>query len=125
MSALEDYFVLVIPHDSDPYNAILELPSRDSTKFYAALQVACKGVVGLPIEHVRVFTDFSGGRDYKYLDMFVNGDGHILRPALPLNVRATAIYRHNVLYHEPGKYKAEDMPAIVGHAVLFEERVWS
>jgi len=49
--------------------------------------------------------------------MLVNEEGHILKPPLPLNARATFIY------HANGKSQGRDMrgaPLICGNVVLFE-----
>ena len=121
---LQDYCVMMIPHDAEPYVAVWQLPKRESLMFHAALRLAVSQVTGDPVERVRVFADFYGGKKYSYLDMFVNEEGGIEPDPLPVNVAATAIYRFNVLFHEPGKVEAEDMPVIFGHAVLFEKRVW-
>lgn len=123
MNPDRDYVVKVMPVDDEPYMAVWSLPDRDSPRFHSALKEHVGKVTGLPMEHVRVFTDFNGGAEFKYLDMFVNELGHIMRPPLPLNSVATAIYQHNVRYHEPNT-PHDDMPTIVGPAVLFEEIVW-
>lgn len=56
-----------------------------------------------------------------YREMYVDEMG-VLK-GLPLNVRATEIYRNNVLVHEPGQHDPEDMPWIAGDAVLFDRRI--
>jgi len=88
----------------------------------AALRDLIEPITGAPMEHVTVFTDFKGGSDYKYGDMFVNELGKWKN--LPRNEAATIIYRRNTLYHEPGKYDPEDLDCILGPAVLFEAKVW-
>ena len=88
------------------------------------LKAIVEPITGYPMEHVRVFADFSGGTSYRYLDMFVNELGLITEPQLPRNEAATAIYRRNTLIHEPGKYHPEDLDWIAGPAVLFEKIVW-
>jgi hypothetical protein len=92
---------------------------------YRALKDVIEPITGAPMEHVRVFGDFNGGANYRYLDMFVNELGHLSEPPLPRNEAATLIYRRNVLYHEPGKYDPEELPWIAGPAVLFEKIVWN
>lgn len=67
------------------------------------------------IEHVSVLHD---GRPR---DMFVDGDGH--QKGMPRNERATAIYRTYAMSRNPGG-DPEDLPSIVGPAVLFTKRVW-
>ena len=91
---------------------------------YQNLRALIEPITGEPMEHVRVWSDFKGGTDYKYLDMFVNELGRIMDPPLPRNEAATAIYRRNVLYHEPGRYDPEELDWIAGPAVLFEQLVW-
>jgi len=58
-----------------------------------------------------------------YTDMFVDEIGML--KGLARNEQATAIYRANVLEHEPNPPDPEDMPAIYGTAVLFGRKVWS
>lgn len=108
-----------LPHETRE----VELPD-DATGNYAALRQLVEPITGEPMEHVRVFADFTGGTAYKYLDMFVNELGHLSSPPPPRNEAATLIYRRNTLFHEPGKHHPEDMPDIVGPAVLFEREVW-
>jgi hypothetical protein len=67
------------------------------------------------LEHVLVYWDG------KYLDMFVDENG--LAQGLPRNEFATRIYRNNIMTHEPG-VTAEELPFIVGDAVLLSERLW-
>lgn len=67
-------------------------------------------------EHVTVWYDS------RYLDMFVDETG-VLKE-LPMNMRATAIYRANVQAHEPNPEPEDEMPFIAGNAVLFLEKVW-
>lgn len=75
-----------------------------------------------PIEHVTVFWSFDDGDEPRYLDAFVCEEGHRLR--LPLNKKATEIYRNNVRVHCPSEYEPVTMPYIAGTMVLFEEKVW-
>lgn len=70
---------------------------------------------GRDFERVNVF------HEGKYTDMFVDDSGML--DGLPINEVATAIYRNNVLTHEPGT-RAEDLPEIRGNAVLFSRKVW-
>jgi hypothetical protein len=124
MNDTHDYCVLIIPVDEEPYNAVWTLPRHDSPRFYPALRDHIQAVTGEPLERVNVFADFFGGKDFRYLDMFVNERGHLYEPPLPRNETATRIYQNNVLVHEPGKHRVEELPTIVGPAVLFEEKVW-
>jgi len=73
-----------------------------------------------PLEHVSVL--YRGER----CDMFVSELGHVElthRPRLPINPRATAIYRRAWLEAHP-EDNPDDLPAIAGVAVLFHRRVW-
>lgn len=56
----------------------------------------------------------------KALDMFVDENGQ--SNGLSHNAKATEIYRNNAV-KRMGK-KTEDLPDIVGIAVLFDRRVW-
>ena len=125
---LRDCTVMIIPPDDGFYYAVWSLPEADEgSELYKALKFKVEEVTGEPMEHVNVFTRFFPRMPHdkaRYLDMFVNGNGHITDPKLPLNQFATDIYQNNVLYHEPGRFKPGDLPVIVGPAVLFEEKVW-
>lgn len=121
---MRDWVVMIIPPDEEPYNTIWELPASGHTPDrYMALRAKVEEITGKPMEHVNVFHGFQSGT-LRYLDMFVNENGHLMEPPLPLNPLATAIYRNNVLLHEPGRYRVDDLPTIVGPAVLFEDKVW-
>lgn len=75
---------------------------------------------GEPLEHVTVLHD--GERR----DMFVSEFGHMAltwRAPLPINDRATVIYRHNWLTQHPG-VDPETLPNIAGTAILFARWVW-
>ena len=74
-----------------------------------------------PIEHVTVFWSFDG-EEPRYLDAFVCENGIIV--GLPVNRKATEIYRNNVRVHDPAEYDPARMSVIVGTMVLFEEKVW-
>lgn len=66
------------------------------------------------IEHVNVFWEG------KYMDMFVDEDGH--RKRLPVNIWATKIYWNNTIVHQP-ELADELTEMIVGDAVLFKKGV--
>ncbi len=53
-------------------------------------------------------------------DMFIDETGQL--KGLPLNVAATAIYRNYSIKKRGAD--AEDLPTIVGAAVLFHRRIW-
>jgi hypothetical protein len=121
---MRDWLVMIIPPDDEPYNAVWELPDTDKpNELYRALKAKVEDITGPPMEHVNVFSNFQFG-EFRYRDMFVNELGHLTDPKLPLNRLATAIYRNNVLTHEPGRFQADELPTIVGAAVLFEGKVW-
>lgn len=85
---------------------------------FDAIGTAVEPLLGfsmLDTERVNVFQAGS------YTDLFVHDSGALL--GLPRNERATAIYRHNVLAHEPGT-DPESLPAIYGPAVLSSRRIW-
>lgn len=67
-------------------------------------------------EHVNVW------HNDEYHDMFVDETGML--KGLPVNVKATAIYRANVMAHEATPPHPDDMPAIHGDALFFDQRVW-
>lgn len=117
----KDYVVRVIPVDDEPYMAVWHMPLHGQPGFWHSLKENVEQVTGDPMEHVRVFADFNGGVDYKYLDMFVNELGHMR--GLDINVMATSLYQNNVKIHHPNTVVA-GLPLVVGPAVLFEERVW-
>lgn len=75
------------------------------------------------LEHVNVWLtkDYQPSEHGRYTDMFVDEESAI--KGLPLNEKATQIYRCNHLTHRPTA-DAESMPSIYGTAVLFDERVW-
>lgn len=116
--------ILIMRPDEPHETREVELPDPNkSLEMVQALNRLVEPLVGHDwIEHVNVWADFKGGTNYKYLDMFVNENGKL--HGLPINGDATDIYRRNVLYHEPGKYKPEELDVIVGPAVLFERKVW-
>jgi len=73
-----------------------------------------------PLEHVSVL------QHGKRADMFVSEYGHMqltTRDPLPINPKATAIYRNNWLTQHPEADPAA-LPDIAGVAVLFERIVW-
>jgi len=69
----------------------------------------------IEMEHVNVW------HKGKYTDMFVDETG-VLK-GLPINPKATEIYRANVLAHEVNPPNPNDMPPIHGDALLFEQKV--
>lgn len=67
------------------------------------------------VEHVTVL--FRGERS----DMFVDEQG--IERGLPVNEKATAIYRAAWLSHSPDT-PPETLPSIYGLAIVFHRRVW-
>lgn len=102
--------------------AAIWLPKQDAPGYFGRLKDAVEAITGGPFEHVTVFDDFDGGDEFRYLDMFVHERGQLL--GMPINERATVIYRQNVLIHEVPPPAASDLPDIAGPAVLFRDRVW-
>lgn len=96
------------------------LPGRGGS-YLEAIRHLVKPIVGEPgMEHVSVLADFKGGVDFKPADMFVNEIGHQL--GLAYNEAATLIYQRNAILNQGAT--AEELPTIVGPAVLFQKRVW-
>jgi hypothetical protein len=111
MSASTTYHILAI--DGSRTTHIVEWP-RDPG--YRAIQTLIEPILaGGNLEHVAVLHE--GQRR----DMFVDEDGHSKR--LPRNEAATRIYRTNWLTQHPG-VDPEELPCIVGPAVLFDRIVW-
>lgn len=74
-------------------------------------------IIGVPSanwEHVSVEWN------HKHLDMFVDEEGQLKN--LPHNAMATKIYCNYSITHRA--MIAEDLPDVVGVAVLFDRRVW-
>jgi hypothetical protein len=114
--------ILILHVDSRAEKRNVSLPPGQ--QFHAALRKIVTEIVGEPMEHVKVFTDFNGGPNYRYLDMFVNELGHMKDPPLPRNQAATFIYRRNWMSHANKPGNPEDLPWIAGPAVLFRDPVW-
>lgn len=104
-----------------PEEAVVRLPETTSARYYSRLREAVEAVTGGPMEHVTVFTSFDG-EEPRYRDMFVHETGHLL--GMPINDMATVVYRNNVMVHEVPTPVMNDLPNIVGPAVLFAKKVW-
>ena len=88
---------------------------------YGALKALIEPYLnGGHLEHVTVLWN-EEGPPWERLDMFVDEDGH--NKGLPRNERATQIYRNN-WFTQNKNAKPEDLPHIVGPAILFALRVW-
>jgi hypothetical protein len=118
MSKLIPYRV-IRTDGSETSGIFRDADSGDTGKHYEALKTIILDVIGHDndLEHVNVFWE---GR---YCDMFVDETG--LLKNLPINARATEIYRNNMLVHAPGLIPIEDMAFVYGDVVLFTERVWT
>jgi hypothetical protein len=123
MMETEEIPILILMPGRKPEPAVVHLPTDTvSPRYYPALRQQVEAIVGDPMERVNVFADFNGGREFRYLDMFVNESGHL--QGMQRNERATEIYRNNVMVHERVAPPAETLPWIAGPAVLFPKRVW-
>jgi len=101
---------------SHTFNARLTGPGGS---WYSQLKSIFAEHIGADIEMERVNV-FHDGR---YTDMFVDELGKI--NGLPVNERATRIYRANMLAHDPDPPLPDDMPWIHGDVLLFSEKVWN
>lgn len=110
---METTYTIILP-DGQRTEHTIDLPKEPGYDRLAKIVYPVLGK-GRDLERVNVF------HDGKYTDMFVDDSG--LLDELPRNEVATAIYRANVLKHEPGA-SAEGLPHIAGPAVLFSRRVW-
>ncbi|MGO8241282.1 hypothetical protein ACC806_34660 [Rhizobium ruizarguesonis] len=118
--------MIMLPSEEPAETREVELPDlfkASPTRIYAALKAIIEPITGYPLEHVNVLADFAGGKNFRHCDMFVNELGHVVKPPLPRNEEATAIYRRNALMHQ-GYTDPEELPWIAGPAVLFEHTVW-
>lgn len=90
----------------------------EGRKKHARLKAIVQPVIGEDAdwEHVNVW------HNSQYLDMFVDEMGVLKK--LPVNEKATKIYRANVQAHEPNPEPEEHMPSVHGDVVLFLEKVW-
>jgi hypothetical protein len=106
------YTILHPDPDSREVGGSIEWPEEPG---YERLRGLLVPILGGDLEHVSVL--YCGNRS----DMFVHGEGHLI--GLRRNPLATTIYRTIALRREPSR-DPESLPWIVGHAVLFERRVW-
>jgi len=84
-----------------------------------------RGRNGRKLEHVKVWADYDlDGEAFAAMDMFVDDNGMSI--GLSRNERATTIYRRATLMGLTGVdfNHPEDLPFIVGPAILFSRRVW-
>lgn len=107
-----DYTIIRANGDEETHS--VELPAEPD---YFQLKAIIQPIIGERNDFERVNVLHEG----EHTDMFVDENGQL--KGLPLNVRATAIYRNNWLTQRPGT-PAESLPTIVGTAVLFSRRVW-
>jgi hypothetical protein len=108
----------VIQVDGTKSTATAQLPDEPTLK---DLEAIIRPILnGEPLERVRVLVD-----DH-YTDMFVSELGQCeitTRGPLPINIKATKIYRANWLKAHPSD-DPDKLPTIAGVAVLFERPVW-
>lgn len=104
----------IIRANGDEEVHTVELPAEPD---YFQLKAVIQPIIGERNDFERVNVLNNGG----YTDMFVDENG--LLKGLPLNTKASAIYRANWLKQHP-KVDPESLPPIVGTAVLFSRRVW-
>jgi hypothetical protein len=84
---------------------------------YVALRDIVRPVIGERRDMERVAVLYED----RPTDMFVDDVGALCQ--MPVNARASAIYRANWLKQHPGT-DPDSLPAIHGDAVLFLRRVW-
>lgn len=106
----------VIDVDGRETPGSIEAGDVGSREAYEAIRRLCKEHIAGDREHVRVF--WKG----KYTSMFVDEMGRL--QGMPLNSKATEIYRNNIRVHDPDNYAPALMPWIAGPAILFEQDVW-
>lgn len=104
----------LIKHDGTREVVTVDLPKDPGYHALAEIIHPLLGP-GRNLERVNVL------HEGQYTDMFVDDSGMLHN--LPVNEDATAIYRNNVLTHEPDT-RAEDLDQIHGPAVLFSRKVW-
>lgn len=105
---------------STPERGEVDWPRSPGYKTIAALVEPILGE-GEPLEHVAVLV----GEARR--DMFVSELGHVAlttRGPLPINFKATEIYRHNWMTQHPDD-NPDSLPTIAGTAVLFHRIVWA
>jgi hypothetical protein len=78
-------------------------------------------VTGEPYEHVSVLHAFDVGTKPVRADMFVNEMGH--SKGLRFNQKASKIYRRYWMKTHPD-HNEDDLPPILGDAVIFDRIVW-
>lgn len=109
------------PHEGQEY----DLPREPG---YEKLKAIIEPLLdGGWMERVAVLADFAGGTHFQPTDMFVDENGHLKLPPLPRNEAATIIYRRATMLGRtsaPKPADPEQLPFIVGVAVLFDRRVW-
>lgn len=110
---MNTHFVIIRPDGTEETGEV-DLPAEPSYHQLSAVMTPILGE-GNYMERVNVLVKGA------YTDMFVDEDGQL--KGLPVNVKATAIYRHNWLTHHPNT-PADNLPTIVGVAVLFGRKVW-
>lgn len=113
-------YTIFKPGDSAVERGEIDWPPEPGYKLIKALVESLLGD-GEPLEHVSVL------HDGRRRDMFVSDLGHMhltTRGPLPINDRATAIYRNNWMTRYPDS-DPETLPTIAGTAILFHRIVWT
>jgi len=104
----------VIYPDGQSVDHAVDMPEEPG---YDALRALIKPLLAdQEFEHVTVW------HDGKYTDMFVDEMGALV--PLPVNLRASAVYRANVMAHQRPTPVEAELPFIYGVAVLFHRKVW-
>jgi hypothetical protein len=104
-----------------------DLPREPGYEIIRDLIAPLLGGKGTYLERVAVLADFGGGDNHQPLDMFVDENGMLHQPRPPRNETATTHYRRATMMGRSGARKPADpeqLPFIVGVAVLFDRRVW-
>ena len=108
--------------------------TRDTKEFsigqqpeYRELCMILKPYFGTDFEHVSVWASFKGDGRFMRCDMFVDENMHFKMRQELRNVAATNIYRNATMMGMTGHKVPDDpeeLPYILGTAVLFDRRVW-
>lgn len=123
---------LILPGEKPPVESEAELPREPG---YHVLKAIINPLLsahndrdrpGRRLEHVSVWADYDlDGTNFDIMDMFVDEDGMSI--GLSRNERATTIYRRATMMGKTGSpipKHPEDVPFVVGPAILFSRRVW-